>query len=81
MNPEREMFIEKFQILVLTCVTTDHKLFWLKQWNQFGVLRGVQKFPKQGFLVAMFDKWFHRTFFSTMFDSQCSSSSCFRILF
>jgi hypothetical protein len=45
MNPKPEMFTEKFQMLVLACVSTYQKKFWLKQWNQSRVFKGAQKFP------------------------------------
>jgi hypothetical protein len=57
------MLTEKLQMLVLACVSTDYKCFWLKQWNQFGITREAQKFPKQGFPNATFDKWLHITTF------------------
>jgi hypothetical protein len=51
-------------MLVSTCVSIDQKLFWFRQWiNQFGVFREAQKFPKQRFLDATFDKWFHKATF------------------
>jgi hypothetical protein len=34
MNPKLKMFIEKLGMLVLACVSTNHKHFWLRQWNQ-----------------------------------------------
>jgi hypothetical protein len=34
MNPKSEMVTEKLQMLVSTCVSIDHKLFWLRQWNR-----------------------------------------------
>jgi hypothetical protein len=46
MNPKPEMFTEKLQMLVLAYVSTYQIFFWLKQWNQSGVLKEAQKFPK-----------------------------------
>ncbi len=34
MNLEPKMFVEKLQMLVLTCVSIDHKFLKLQQWNQ-----------------------------------------------
>jgi hypothetical protein len=50
-------------MLISACVNTYHKCFWLRQWNQYGVLKEAQKFPKQGFPDATFDKRLHRTTF------------------
>jgi hypothetical protein len=49
MNPKLEMLTEKLQMLISTCVCTNQKRFWLKQRNQFEVLREAQKFPNRDF--------------------------------
>ncbi len=77
MNPELEMFTKKLQMLVSACVTIDYKLFWLEQWNQFGVLKEAQKFPKQDSHKQHLIKGFIEPLFGTMFDFQPCSSSCF----
>jgi len=33
-------------------VSKEEKVAWLRQWNEFGVLREANKFPKHGFLDA-----------------------------
>ncbi len=50
-------------MLVSTFVNTKQNFFWLRQWNQFGVIKEAQKFPKHGFLDANFDKWLQRAIF------------------
>jgi len=41
-------------------VIKEHKVAWLKQWNEFGVMREAKKFPKQGFSDVQFDKQLHK---------------------
>jgi hypothetical protein len=43
------MFTEKLQMLVYSYVNKETKNSWLRQWNEFGVLKEAKKFPKQGF--------------------------------
>jgi len=62
MNSESEMLTKKLQMLAFAYVTNEH-VYWLKLWNQYGVLKGATKFPKQGFLDGTFDKWLHKTTF------------------
>jgi len=31
-------------------ISKEHKVDWLKQWNEFGVLREAKKIPKAGLL-------------------------------
>jgi hypothetical protein len=63
MDLKPEMFIEKLQMLACTQVSNEHKVSWLKLWNQFGVLEEVVKFPKQGFSDGTFDKCLHKATF------------------
>jgi hypothetical protein len=37
-------------MFVDSSVNKEQKVAWLRQWNEFGVLREAKKFPKQGFL-------------------------------
>jgi hypothetical protein len=52
----KKLFIEKLHMLTSAHVTNEQKVFWLKLWNQFSVLREVRKFPKHGFPNGTFDK-------------------------
>jgi hypothetical protein len=63
MNPTFEMMTTKLQLLVSFQVSSEQKVFWLKQWNQSPVLREVQKFPNVGVSNAIFDKWLHKVTF------------------
>ncbi len=56
------MLTKKLQMLAFAYVTNEH-VYWLKLWNQSGVLKEATKFPKQGFLDGTFDKWLHKTTF------------------
>jgi hypothetical protein len=46
-NPKLEMLIEKLQMLMYSFMNKEYKVFWLRQWNEFGMLKGV---PKTWFL-------------------------------
>ncbi len=50
-------------MLAYSCVIPQHKLSWLKTWNEFNVFKETKKFPKQGFLDKQFDKWLHKATF------------------
>ncbi len=39
-------------MLVYVFFIKEQKVAWLRQWNEFGVLRKAKKFPKQGFSNA-----------------------------
>jgi hypothetical protein len=41
----------------------EQNVIWLKQLNEFGVLKGAKKFRKQGFSNIQFDKWLHKATF------------------
>jgi hypothetical protein len=49
MNSKLEMLIEKLQMLMYSCVFVEHKLFWLKMWNESIVFKKAKKFPNFGF--------------------------------
>jgi hypothetical protein len=44
-------------------MSKEQKVVWLRQWNEFRVLKGAKKFPKQGFSNIQFDKWLHKATF------------------
>jgi hypothetical protein len=54
------MLIEKLHMLVYYSVSKEHKVSWLKQWNEFRVMKEAKKFPKHGFSNIQFDKWLHK---------------------
>jgi hypothetical protein len=43
------MFTEKLQLLVYSFVNKEKNGYWLRQWNEYGVLKEAKKFPKHGF--------------------------------
>lgn len=44
-------------------MSKEEKVAWLRQWNESGVLREANKFPKHCFLDAQFDKWLYKATF------------------
>lgn len=50
-------------MLVTSCVSSEQKVKWLKQWNQPLVTKEATKFPKQGFSNVVCAKWHQKTTF------------------
>jgi hypothetical protein len=47
---ELDMFTEKLQMLVYSSMNKEKNVYWLRQWNEYGVLKETKKFPEHGFL-------------------------------
>jgi hypothetical protein len=63
MNLDQKMLIEKLQTLTYSFILVEHKLSWLKMWNEYVVLQEVKKIPKPEYSNSQFDKWLHKATF------------------
>jgi hypothetical protein len=50
-------------MLMYFSMSEEKKVSWLRQWNEFGILREAKNFPKLGFSNVQFDKWLHKATF------------------
>jgi hypothetical protein len=64
MNLEPKMLIEKLEMLASALVTNEQKVFWLKLWNQYDVLKEQQNFQNMDSRMELLINGFTRRLYS-----------------